>query len=202
MKRACKLAAIAVFMTVPASAMAAMITQTFSSTALAPLYGSLGAEWTTPDGFITITSTGGDIFLGADRLGVAKAGETSAHNKHLNIGESLMFTFAAPVTDVTFGRNGGTFPIKLTSYGMNDALVFTTSAAFPYSLPTATLANGPDNKPILSFLLEGVVGTGAGLTQITYTKADIAPVPLPASGLLLLGGLAALAGFRRRMSQI
>lgn len=199
MRRFVKAAAVAAMLTMPASAMAAVVTQSFSSSGAGGIAGAQGTEWTTPDGFITLTSTGGPIYFGSDRVGVAKPGEASALGTTLNIGESLQFTFAAPVTDVTFTRNGGTFPVNLTSYDASGAKVYETSASFPNSLPTATVVNGPENKPILSFLLQGVTGTGAGITSITYTTIPApAPVPLPAAGLLLVGGIAAMAGVRGR----
>ncbi|GGF78696.1 hypothetical protein GCM10011402_34160 [Paracoccus acridae] len=196
-----KVAAFAAFAAMPFSAIAATVTHVFNSTALAPLYGSQGTEWTTADGFLTISSTGGDIFIGANALGVARPGQAVQLYQQLNINETLRFSFAAPVTDVTFGRSAGTFPVNLTSYDETGDAVYSLSRSFPNSIPVNPAVNGPDNLPILSFLLQGVSGTGAGIASITYTTADIpppAPVPLPAAGFLLLGGMGALYGMRRK----
>lgn len=50
-----------------------------------------------------------------------------------------------------------------------------------------------------SILFDNTASTGAGYAfgNITYTVADIAPVPVPASAPLLLAGLGGLAWFRR-----
>ncbi len=201
MKRLKKIAAAVAVLALPMSGMAAVVTQQFNSTALAPLFGAQGNVWTTADGFITIESTGGPIYIGANALGVARSGQSTALYQQLNVNESLRFTFAAAVTDVTFGRSAGTFPINLTSYDADGDLVFSASRAFPNSLPSGTVVNGPDNTPILSFLLQGVTGTGAGIASITYTTIDVAQVPVPATGLLLGVGLAVMAGLRRAKSK-
>ena len=197
-----KYAAVAAFIAMPVSALAAPFTvELKSSGSLATFFGDRGTEWTLPGGFMTIQSTGGSIWLGSDRLGVAGTSTNPAHRQQLNINESLRFTFAAPVTDVTFTRNGGPFPVNLSSYDAEGDLVFSASRAYPSSLPSDTVVNGPNNTPILSFLLQGVFGSSAGITSITYTIAETAtPVSLPGTGLLLLGGLAAMAGIRRKQA--
>ena len=201
MKKLKKIAAAVAVMTIPLSGMAAVVTQQFNSTALAPLFGSQGNVWTTPDGFITVESTGGAIHIGANALGVAGPTQAVQLYQQLNNNESLRFTFAAPVTDVTFGRSAGTFPINLTSYDALGDVVFSASRVFPNSLPSSTVVNGPDNTPILSFFLQGVVGTGAGIASITYTTIEASQVPLPATGLLFVAGLALMAGLRREKSK-
>src|SRR5690606_11651522 len=140
------------------------------------LFGAQGNQWTTPDGFITVESTGGPVYIGSNRLGVARDGQAVQLYQQLNGDESHRFTFGAPVTDVTFTRSGGPFPVNLSSYDASDNLVFTASATFPFSLPLSTVVNGPDNDPILSFLLQGVFGSSAGIGSITYTTIDPSPV--------------------------
>ena len=201
MKRLKKMAAAVAVLAMPVSGMAAVVTLQFNSTALAPLFGAQGNSWTTSDGFLTIESTGGPIYIGANALGVARDGQAVQLYQQLNVNESLRFTFAAPVTDVTFGRSAGTFPINLTSYDAEGDLVFSASRTFPNSLPSGTVVNGPDNTPILSFLLQGVTGTGAGIASITYTTIEVAQVPVPATGLLFAAGRGLMAGLRRAKSK-
>ncbi|MBB1492635.1 PEP-CTERM sorting domain-containing protein [Paracoccus sp. MC1854] len=186
------------FVALPISAMAATVT--FNSTALAPLHSSLGTNWTTPDGFINVKSTGGNIWLGATSLGVAGSGQAVQLYQQLNNNESLRFTFASPVTNVTFSRPAGIFPVSVFSYDASGNQVFSASATYPNSLlPRLNYGvNGADNTPILSFLLQGVTGTSTGISSISYEPVAIAPVPVPAAGFLLLGALGMLALRRRK----
>src|SRR5690606_26588490 len=53
----------------------------------------------------------------------------------------------------------------------------------------------------LSFLLDSTLEGGFGnstTTGVTFTATDVAPIPLPAAGLLLLGGIGVLGAVRRR----
>lgn len=200
MRTILKLAATATVAAMPLTAMAATVTQNFNSIALAE-FGAQGSSYTAPDGFITVASTGGDVWIGLNSIGVEGPPTFPLQNAIINNGESLLFTFSSLVTDVSFTKTSRFFSGILTTFNEIGDEIFTISSAFPLQLPTTGI-NGPNNTPLKSFLIEGVFGTAAGITSITYTTVDTpAPVPLPAAGLLLIGGVGALGFIRRRKAQ-
>ena len=111
------------------------------------------------------------------------------------VNEVLIFTFDQEVTlgDVAF-----------SSVGLFDTFSFFAGANTPWDFSGAALAS--------NFDLSGYTGTVFGIGTINplssfriasleATAKDVtAPVPLPAAGFVLLGGVAALAGLRRRKS--
>ncbi|MEO1495446.1 MAG: VPLPA-CTERM sorting domain-containing protein [Pseudomonadota bacterium] len=122
--------------------------------------------------------------------------------------ESLTFEgFNGFTTDIFTNTDGlGTFAIDTadrSADGENVTLNFSGFDLSDSTLPLAILTNATDFGPGGEVVLAGTVTpTGsqaqAFTTRITGFDQPINPVPLPASALLLLGGLAALTVARKR----
>lgn len=201
-------AAAAILMASQASA--AQITATFDS----DLEG-----WGATGGAITHIGTGGNgggYAQLTDTVGTfMQATASSAFTGNLSAYDGGTFSFdgiqtAAPsgnyidgFGEVTIGGSGGTatldiFPDDPNANWMTGSTAF-TAAAFGVAQSTwdAILAD------VTVFQIEGEswsqIGEVVGFDNITLTSADhMAPVPLPAGGLLLLGGLAGIAALRGR----
>lgn len=115
---------------------------------------------------------------------------------------SISLTFLAGV-DYTLSaslsgnqRVGGTDTGTYGVTGIFSASFAVTGNAF--STFSETFSVGSDTSGSVFFENDGGDNFGAVLDQVSVTSADMAPIPLPASALLMLGALGGLAGLRRR----
>lgn len=98
--------------------------------------------------------------------------------------------FSAPLAASVFGSGEGDY---LTLFGL------VSGGSLSWNNLPATYEWGGGNSVTVAFS-DGftVVPGGSATVQATVTVNSIAPVPLPASALLLLGGFGAFGAFRRK----
>jgi hypothetical protein len=116
----------------------------------------------------------------------------------LNTNETTTLTFGgSPFTFESFSFNLLGRPSELTVTGSNGATaVFTTGEYGFNTYNTATLGTQFEDVTSLIF---AATGTGnVRIDNVVLSSVDVAPVPLPAAGLMLLAGIGALAAVRRR----
>jgi hypothetical protein len=115
---------------------------------------------------------------------------------------ATMSNFTNVAGGTTWGGGPGSIPSTTTelcvwdgancSASGNHAMTYGTSDQVTFSL--TTLGSGTS----LTFDGEAVKFAGVGPRKASYEFGTPAPVPLPAAGLLLLGGLGALGAAKRR----
>ncbi|MEM8958551.1 MAG: VPLPA-CTERM sorting domain-containing protein [Pseudomonadota bacterium] len=119
-------------------------------------------------------------------------------------------TFSSPI-NLRFATNAiGGFGVLVLSQDTNPFAgpslpdFFQISAAFAPGTDIADVITTPISVPLLGFdyIIAGTpptfsFGQNAGLGSISFSPATTTPIPLPASGLLILAGLGAFAGLRR-----
>lgn len=116
---------------------------------------------------------------------------------------TLDIAFATAQTGISFDSAMGDF----LQFNGSDAITLTTNTGFSETLNPVIPGGSGDLFPQIAFTLAAlpaftsvaISATDAGGAE-SLTIADLAttPVPLPASVLLLLGGLGGVAGFARR----
>jgi hypothetical protein len=128
------------------------------------------------------TSAATSVMITSNTLGFGLGeyvGNPSSNSWTLAGGVITVFSF------LSFGA-GNTSPV------VTDSSLILTNQLAGKGIPAAGLANLPS-----------AVGANipARSVDLTFTQVDdVAPVPLPAGGLLLIGALGALAALRRRMA--
>jgi hypothetical protein len=159
--------------------------------------------WTTTSGSVDIIGDGNFAWYGDGNYidmngttGVPGAIETTVSG--LTVGESYTLTFDVGYNN-DFGNN------EQLSFAIGDLAgsygpPIESSASTFLTLSYSFIATAEDQ--VLSFADTGSTpGSDLGgpiLDNVLITTAAVAPVPLPAAGLLLLGGIAGLGALRRR----
>jgi hypothetical protein len=150
------------------------------------------------DGILTVTASPGDVYIDAlNGLGVS--GGTSIQ---LELGEVLTFSFSQAVTNILMNKgntiNNG--DIQFTGFFGGSQV----GTAIYNPTVTGTVGNGNFDVsaliggPVISFTFTPVGGLSPFFTTsgISFDRV-VPPVPLPASGLLLIGAVAVAVGLRR-----
>lgn len=102
----------------------------------------------------------------------------------------------------------GTYALTIQLFGsLRGSTESVTISMGDWSTTIAGIASGADASGVFNFTTTGGVlsfanaggdNVGAILSNVSLASTDVAPVPLPAGGLLLLAGLGGLAALRRR----
>ena len=143
---------------------------------------------------LDVVSTGGNITIGGNGLGVSG----TPNRGRLGVGELLSFTFSPAVkllTSIVFEAGNGTDTVRirdgsgtvLTSFVVNNAPGLFTQDLSALNLTASTY-------------LFDVTSSSGSRQGVRIAGLEVAAVPLPASGLLLIAGLGGLAAMRRRRS--
>lgn len=127
-------------------------------------------------------------------------------NSVVDRGEWITLSFSEAVTDVmlTFMvAGGGSVGIppglrNLDVYGLGGSLLGSVSQSGAGAFDISAIVGG---SPLKYFTLTAGPTTTFRISQVSYELAP-APIPLPASGLLLLAGLGGIAAMRRRQRAI
>lgn len=179
--------------------------------------GSVGVTMTNSANNAFVTTGGGTNYWTNPATYTSSnctAGATCADNAPpasdiiaLNGGGAVTLSFSETLQDVYFGFvswNGNTAvystPVKILSYGRG---FFGDGTPSQFDANTITHSGETHGTLLLAGALDGFSFTHLsenwhGFTIGVADKAGVAPVPLPAAGWLLLGGLASLAGLRGR----
>ncbi|MDO5630287.1 MAG: VPLPA-CTERM sorting domain-containing protein [Paracoccus sp. (in: a-proteobacteria)] len=141
-----------------------------------------------------------------DRANASNAlGATDGNFFEIGYFDEVIFTFGtqfqspATVTEVTFGNRGGWVEM---------ALVYVGNLADPNSWTLVNEAPISNANPTATFTFNGIwdamkfvhfdTGSLRNAGSFDIDSVRVAPVPLPATGLLLLGALGGVAALRRR----
>ncbi|MCE8556058.1 VPLPA-CTERM sorting domain-containing protein [Ruegeria pomeroyi] len=152
--------------------------------------GSVAGPVTIPGA--TITADAGDSII----IGTSAAGESDGFcfrpSNIFRCTGSGILEFASAVTGLTFDIDGASSGDNVSITAFNDltalsTLNFTTNGLVDFS--------GFSSITSLQFTDNASTASGVGYSTFTY---ELAAVPLPAGGLLLIGALGALGMTRRR----
>lgn len=189
-KTAFRVAAATAFGLMATSATARTVTETFDFTApgyetgpvLSSTSGALSLEASA-----TVEGVGTDLSRRASGLYITYAGDTANRIDGL-LDEAVNFVFSRAVNleGLTFAsiRPGSMFDLAIDGASAGSYAVEPLVALVGFGSSFGVTASDD--------------GTAFKLTSITVSYDNLAPVPVPAGGLLLVGGLGALAAARRR----
>ena len=104
-----------------------------------------------------------------------------------------LFAGTAAVVEVTFGNRAGFVEFAEIFVGRDG--VFTKVADISNAMQTTVVSLGTGTFDTLR-IVDATPGSGTGGFDIDSVR--VSPVPVPAAGFLLLGGLAGLVALRRR----
>lgn len=145
---------------------------------------------------LTVTSTGGNIARGNRGLGVTGNPEGG----WLGLGEELSFSFGQAIQSVTVVmRERGPSDGAFTFGGIGDGSTLTFGNGNGQSTATFTETLSIATSAFSVIGLEPDVAGGAGV-RVASIEVTLAPIPVPASGGLLLAGLIGLGAYKRRKS--
>lgn len=190
--------AVALSMSTAASAATIIFSDDFDSETLKN-NGSL-SNWNVSNGTIDVIGVGGpfDLYLGNGRY-VDMDGST--RNAGRIETKSAFELIAGQTYELTFmyGRNtrgNNVDPTETLNFGFG-------SWSDTLNIPSGAIASFLTRTVLFSFQTN-VIGSiffedlGADNQGVVIDNVSLSAVPLPAGGLMLVGGLAALAGLRRR----
>ena len=111
-----------------------------------------------------------------------------------NFGQSYDFNSATFYFDASF--QGGVAPPRAVEINGQSQLVPLPPSTLPFSF-TFDLTGQADTDTLVVDIFEGA-GSWIFLSEVTFDANTVAPIPLPAGGMLLLTGLAGLGLARAR----
>lgn len=176
----------------PVAAIPGGTVETFDTTS-AGLYNSLTF------GNVTITGVDAPFTIGSDFNGdFNTSGGQSLYNDFDYVPLSIRFDFAVAVSAFAFNWGAADYVWQLSAYdaanNLLDSLALTPTLSSNAGEYFGIAANGIAYATLIT-------GSGDYVFIDNFTSAPVAAVPLPASVLLMLAGLGALAGLTGRRSQ-
>lgn len=162
-------------------------------------------QFSVTDGTVDILESGGTFGLSCVTGSACVDLDGSSNNSGLFSSISLSFTAGVNyVFNAALSGNQRNTGTDTGTYGITGIFSASYSIAGDagYSDFTNTFSVGTDTTGSVFFENDGGDNVGAILDRVSITgdttTSGIAPVPLPASALLLLGALGGIAGMRRR----
>ncbi|MDB5659138.1 MAG: sorting domain protein [Cypionkella sp.] len=128
---------------------------------------------------------------------------TTFENDSNGVAQFLQSGLSSGLLDFWFGANSALATLSATNGTNADNSSASIANFFVSFLPNATATFG---QSVLLFLDDGAGGTSDNhddlVVRLDIVGGHLAPVPVPAAGLLLLGALGGLAAIRRRRQSV